>query len=194
MGGQLMHIGMFWGLRSEDDVCCVHVEGQDIVVCYFCCLLYMYWLLLFSDVYLSTNGSTVDNICQSTPSDGCGCFGMDKVYCTLLRCALKSLGYPLKEIKNPLGINLVFLHDLNWSGRKTRLDLAGSDRDSVRNSIQGICTDLLTVNWEIWSIICNRTLHPPPSQHNSVPVGFNNVFILCSSLPVCVPVLVINWV
>lgn len=62
-------------------------------------------------------------ICQSTPSDGCGCFAMDKVYCTLLRCALKSLGYPLKEIKNPLGISLVFLHDLNWSGRKTRLDL-----------------------------------------------------------------------
>lgn len=62
-------------------------------------------------------------ICQSTSSDGCSCFAMDKVYCTLLRCALKSLGYPLKEIKNPLGISLVFLHDLNWSGRKTRLDL-----------------------------------------------------------------------
>lgn len=124
--------------------------------------------------------------CQSTRSDGGGCGGIDKVYCTLLRCALKSLRYPLKEIKNPLGISLVFLHDLNWSGRKTRLDLAGSDRDSVRNSIQGICTDLLTVSWEIWSIICNRTLHPPPSQQNSVPVGFNNVFILCSSLPVCV--------
>lgn len=76
-------------------------------------------------------------ICQSTSSDGCSCFAMDKVYCTLLRCALKSLRYPLiKEIKNPLGISLVFLHDLNWSGRKTRLDLAGSDRDSVRNSIQ----------------------------------------------------------
>lgn len=111
-------------------------------------------------------------ICLSTPSDGCGCFGTDKVYCTLLRCAWKSLGYPLKEIKNPLGISLVFLPDLNWSGRKTRLDLAGSDRDSVRNSIQGICTDLLTVNWEIWSIICNKTLHPPPSQQSSVPVGF----------------------
>lgn len=60
--------------------------------------------------------------CQSTPSDGGGCGGcgsIDKVYCTLLRCALKSLRYPLKEIKNPLGISLVFLHDLNWSGRKT---------------------------------------------------------------------------
>lgn len=30
------------------------------MVCYFCRLLYMYWLLLFSDVYLSTDGSTVD--------------------------------------------------------------------------------------------------------------------------------------
>lgn len=93
------------------------------MVCYFCRLLYMYWLLLFSDVYLSTNGSTVDKNLSVHSSDGCGCFAMDKVYCTLLRCAWKSLGYPLKEIKNPLGISLVFLHDLNWSGRKTRLDL-----------------------------------------------------------------------
>lgn len=30
------------------------------MVCYFCRLLFMYWLLLFSDVYLSTDGSTVD--------------------------------------------------------------------------------------------------------------------------------------
>lgn len=143
------------------------------MVCYFCCLLYMYWLLLFSDVYLSTNGSTVDKNLSVHSKWWLWLFWyMDKVYCTLLRCAWKSLGYPLKEIKNPLGISLVFLHDLNWSGRKTRLDLAGSDRDSVRNSIQGICTDLLTVNWEIWAIICNRTLHPPPSQQNSVLVGF----------------------
>lgn len=68
-------------------------------------------------------------------SDGCGCFVMDKVYCILFRCVLKLLGYFLKEIKNLLGISLVFLYDLNWLGWKIRLDFVGFDWDSVRNFI-----------------------------------------------------------
>lgn len=61
---------------------------------------------------------------------------MDKVYCILFRCVWKLLGYFLKEIKNLLGISLVFLYDLNWLGWKIRLDFDfGFDWDSVRNFI-----------------------------------------------------------